>query len=242
MKGVRQVADEHGLRIIEDAAQTLGSKFGGQFAGTFGDAGVFSFHGTKTMTTGEGGMFVTDNDDLHDRVQFLRDHGRNKANYRNFYNTEVAYKYRMSGLQAAFGLGQIERIEELLGRKKEIFGWYEDRLRDVRGLRLNPQPAGFVNTYWMPTILLDEEYGITNRDLMTAFAEHSIDVRPFFHPLSALPAFSDTAQAAAALDRNLTAYRLSPRGTNLPSPMRLTETQADRVCTILRDILEQESS
>jgi perosamine synthetase len=241
MNGVQQVAQEHGLRIIEDAAQTLGSKFGGQFAGTFGDAGVFSFHGTKTMTTGEGGMFVTDDDELHERVQVLRDHGRTKANYRNFVNTEVAYKYRMSSLQAAFGLAQIERIEELLARKKEIFDWYAERLADVPGLRLNPEPPGFVNTYWMTTILLDQEYGLTNQDLMTAFAEQSIDVRPFFHPLSSLPAFSGTPQAIAAKERNRTAYELSPRGANLPSAMRLSEAQADRVCSVLRDILERES-
>lgn len=241
MNGVRQVAQEHGLRIIEDAAQALGSKFDGRFAGTFGDAGVFSFHGTKTMTTGEGGMLVTDDDALHERVQFLRDHGRTKANYRNFLNTEVAYKYRMSSLQAAFGLGQIERIDELLARKKEIFDWYAERLADVRGLQLNPEPPGFVNTYWMTTILLDEDYGLTSQDLMAAFAEQAIDVRPFFHPLSSLPAFSDTPEATAARKRNRTAYELSPRGANLPSAMRLTEAQVDRVCSVLRDILERPS-
>ena len=237
MSGVCEVANEYGLRIIEDAAQTLGSKFNDRFAGTFGDAGVFSFHGTKTLTTGEGGMLITNDDQLHERVQVLRDHGRTKANFRNFFNTEVAYKYRMSSLQAAFGIVQLERIEELLARKKEIFAWYSERLADIPGLRLNPEPRGFVNTYWMTTILLDEDHGLTSQDLMAAFAEQSIDVRPFFHPLSSLPAFRDTLQAKAAKSRNKTAYKLSPRGANLPSPMSLTEVQADRVCSVLQRIL-----
>jgi perosamine synthetase len=239
MDALREVAQDHGLRIIEDAAQTIGSKYKGQLAGTFGDAGVFSFHGTKTMTTGEGGMFVTDNDDLYERVQVLRDHGRTKANFRNFYNTEVAFKYRMSGLQAAFGLGQLERIDELIGKKREIFGWYRDRLAQVPGLRLNAEPPDYFSTFWMTTVIVDSDYGLTNQGLMAAFSERSIDTRPFFHPLSALPAFDATPQAAQAKKRNAVAYDLSPRGLNLPSAMRLTETQVDRVCAGLREILDR---
>lgn len=239
MAALRAVAQEHGLRIIEDAAQTIGSRFRGQLAGTFGDAGVFSFHGTKTMTTGEGGMFVTDDDALHERVQVLRDHGRTKANFRNFYNTEVAFKYRMSSLQAAFGLAQVERIEELITRKREIFGWYRDRLGSVKGLQLNAEPDGYLSTFWMTTIVLDRSYGLTTDQLMDAFGERDIDTRPFFHPLSALPAFSETPEAAAAKARNRVAYDVSPRGLNLPSAMRLTEEQVDRVCSVLTEILAE---
>lgn len=239
MGSLRKVAQDHDLRIIEDAAQTIGSTYEGQLAGTFGDAGVFSFHGTKLMTTGEGGMFVTDDEQLHERAQVLRDHGRTRANFRNFYNTEVAFKYRMSGLQAALGFAQLERIEELIARKREIFGWYRDRLADVPGLRLNAEPDGFFSTFWMTTAVLDADYGLNNQELMAAFAEYTIDTRPFFHPLSALPAFSDTPEAAAAKERNKVAYDLSPRGLNLPSAMRLSESQVDRVCSAFREILAQ---
>lgn len=237
MGALREVAEEHRLRVIEDAAQTIGSKYQDQLAGTFGDAGVFSFHGTKTMTTGEGGMFVTDDDDLYERVQVLRDHGRTKANFRNFYNTEVAFKYRMSSLQAAFGLAQLERIEELIARKREIFAWYRDRLDGLDGVQLNAEPDGYFSTFWMTTIMLSPDYGLTNQELMTAFGERAIDTRPFFHPLSALPAFSDTREAKEAEARNQVAYDLSPRGLNLPSAMRLTESQVDRVCSVLKEIL-----
>jgi perosamine synthetase len=239
MGALRQVAKEHDLRIIEDAAQTIGSRYQGQLAGTFGDTGVFSFHGTKLMTTGEGGMFVTDDQGLHERAQVLRDHGRTKANFRNFYNTEVAFKYRMSGLQAAFGFAQLERVEELIARKREIFGWYSDRLADVPGVRLNAEPAGYLSTFWMTTVVVDPDYGLDSQALMAAFGEQDIDTRPFFHPLSALPAFSATPEAAEAKERNKVAYELSPRGLNLPSAMRLTEAQVDRVCSVFREILAE---
>ena len=241
MAALRGVADEYGLHIIEDAAQTIGSTFQGGLAGTFGDVGVFSFHGTKTVATGEGGMFVTDDSALYERVQVLRDHGRTKSNFRNFYNTEVAFKYRMSSLQAAFGYGQLERINELVARKRELFGWYSDRLAGVPGLQLNAEPPDYFNTYWMTTIVLDFDYGLTAQQLMAAFDEQAIDVRPFFHPLSALPAFAGSAQVATARERNSVAYSLSPRGLNLPSAMRLNEAQVDRVCSVLLGILDRKS-
>lgn len=237
MPALRAIADAHGLHIIEDAAQTIGSKYKGQFAGTFGDIGVFSFHGTKTMTTGEGGMFVTDNTDLYERAQVLRDHGRTKANFRNFYNTEVAFKYRMSSLQAAFGYAQLERIDELVGRKRDLFHWYRERLADIPGLSLNAEPDGYFNTYWMTTIVLPPGCALDAQQVIAAFGENAIDARPFFHPLSSLPAFAHLPQAADARARNTTAYEISPRALNLPSAMRLTEQQVDRVCTVLRDLL-----
>lgn len=237
MDALRAIADQHDLHVIEDAAQTIGSRYHGRLAGSLGDVGVFSFHGTKTMTTGEGGMLVTDDTALYERVQVLRDHGRTKANFRNFYNTEVAFKYRMSSLQAAFGRAQLARIDELVERKRQLFAWYRERLQDVPGLQLNVEPEGYFNTYWMTTIVIDAEYGLTSQDLMDAFTEHAIDVRPFFHPLSALPAYSSTPEAQSAANRNRVSYALSPRGVNLPSAMMLTEAQVDRVCSLLGEIL-----
>ena len=237
MDALRAVAAEHGLSIIEDAAQAIGCRYHDQPAGTFGDVGTFSFHGTKTMTTGEGGMLVTDRSDLYQRSLVLRDHGRTQSNFKFFYNTEVAFKYRMSNMQAAFGLAQLERIGELVEKKRQIFRWYAERLRDVPGITLNAEPAGIVHTFWMVSIVLDAEYRLTNRALMAAFDEEAIDTRPFFHPLSGLPAYSDNAQAAAARVRNTVAYDLSPRGLNLPSALMLVEEQVDRVCTVLRRIL-----
>lgn len=120
MDAIREVAQRHGISIIEDAAEAIGSEYKGKKAGSFGDAGVFSFHGSKTLTTGEGGMLVTDREDIYHRVLFLRDHGRQPGN-QMFWNTEVAYKYKMTSMQAALGLAQLERIEELITYKRQIF-------------------------------------------------------------------------------------------------------------------------
>lgn len=237
MDAILAVAKQHGLRVIEDSAQTLGSKFKGKLSGTFGDAGVFSFHGTKTLTTGEGGMFITDDSDLHQRAQVLRDHGRTKENFRNFYNTEVAFKYRMSSLQAAFGFAQLERLDELIEKKRQMFRWYQQRLADIPGIQLNAEPPGDFNTYWMTTVIVDPDYGLNSQQLMAEFARHSIDVRPFFHPMSSLPAFKDFPRVSEARQHNTVAYAVSPRGINLPSALMLQESQVDRVCVVLREIL-----
>ena len=237
MDAIRTVADEHGIAIIEDAAQAMGCRYRGRAAGSLGDLGTFSFHGTKTMTTGEGGMLVTDRTDLYERSLVLRDHGRTKENFKVFVNTEVAFKYRMSNLQAAFGLAQLERLADLVEKKRQLFRWYRERLADVPGLGLNPEPVGISNTFWMISIVVDHSYGLTNRQLMQLFDEQSIDTRPFFHPLSGLPAFSGIPQARAARARNHVAYDISPRGLNLPSALTLAEGQVDRVCLVLREIL-----
>jgi len=150
---LRALADEHGLKLIEDAAEAIGSEFGGRKAGALGDVAAFSFHGSKTFSTGEGGMLVTNDDELHARVMHLRDHGREPGDV-HFKNTEVAFKYKMPPVAAAIGLGQVERAEELVSKKREIFEWYRERLEGVDGLTLNHEPANTKNTYWMVTAVL----------------------------------------------------------------------------------------
>src|SRR2546421_4031984 len=127
MDAVRDVARRHGIAIEEDAAEAIGSEYKGKKAGSFGDASVFSFHGSKTLTTGEGGMLVTNDAKLFERARFIRDHGR-KPGDKMFFNHEVAYKYKMSSMQAALGLAQLVRIEELLEQKRRMFKWYEQEL------------------------------------------------------------------------------------------------------------------
>ncbi|PKN08028.1 MAG: glutamine--scyllo-inositol aminotransferase [Deltaproteobacteria bacterium HGW-Deltaproteobacteria-8] len=230
------VAAERSIPVIEDAAEALGSQWRGCMAGSLGRTGVFSFHGSKTMTTGEGGMLVTDDEELFKRVQFLRDHGRIPGDV-SFVNAEVAFKYKMSALQAAFGLGQIERIDELIAKKRQIFSWYAERLADVPGLTLNAEPEGVLNSYWMVTIVLDPALNLAKAELMRRFKERNIDTRPFFSPLSSIPAYADTEQGRQAAERNTVSYAIAPWGLNLPCGLDMTEAKAERVCTTLFDIL-----
>jgi perosamine synthetase len=241
MDALRHAAERRGIAIIEDAAEAVGSEYHGRKAGSCGDVGTFSFHGSKTLTTGEGGMLVTDRDDILERVLILRDHGRLPGDT-NFFNSEVGFKYRMSSMQAALGLAQLERIEELIARKREIFAWYQQELADLRGVTLNAEPAGTKNAYWMITIVLDQRYAMTKADLKASIAQRGIDTRPFFHPLSSLPAYAGCEQAALARERNRVAFDISPRAINLPSALNLTRVQVRHVCDSLKQILATCSS
>lgn len=238
MDAIRDVAQRHGLAIVEDAAEAIGSEYRGKKAGSFGDTGVFSFHGSKTLTTGEGGMLVTSREDVCSRVLQLRDHGR-KPGDRMFWNTEVAFKYKMSSMQAALGLAGLERIDELLARKQQIFGWYKRELSGLRGVAVNHSMPCTKNTYWMVTVILSPEFDLTKERLMEFLSMDGIDSRPFFNPLSGIPAYSSSTQAEQARMRNRVSYAISPFGVNLPSALSLTEEDVVRVSDSFKRILSR---
>ncbi len=237
---LQALCDEWGIALIEDAAQAVGALSGGKAAGSFGVAGTFSFHGSKTLTTGEGGMLVTNDEALHQTVLFLRDHGRAPGD-KLFLNTQVAFKYRMSAVQAALGLGQTERLDALTDKKREIFDGYRSALAGVPGLSLNAEPAGTKNTYWMVTPVWDAAYGIEKFEMMRKLSEAGIESRPFFAPLSSLPAYAGTPAARAGARDNRVAYSLTTRAINLPSALCLTREDIQRVCTEFRKILGHET-
>ncbi|HEX3146373.1 MAG TPA: DegT/DnrJ/EryC1/StrS family aminotransferase [Pyrinomonadaceae bacterium] len=238
MKELVEAAGNHDVAFIEDAAEAVGAEYEGKKAGSFGDTGVFSFHGSKTLTTGEGGMLVTNDEDLWRRILFLRDHGRPPGD-KQFWNTEVACKYKMSSLQAALGLAQLERIDELIEQKQRIFSWYKEELSDIEGLTLNPEPLNGKNVYWMNTVVLRSDMGIDKDHLLDEMRKKQIDCRPFFHPLSSLPAYQHLEQARIARERNRVSYDICPYGINLPSALNLTREQVGYVSQALRDIIDE---
>lgn len=225
---------ERGIPLIEDAAEAIGSVFQGRPAGAFGVASTFSFHGSKTLTTGEGGMLVTDDPELHARVQVLRDHGRAPSD-RMFFNQEVAFKYKMSATQAAMGLGQLRRLHELVAKKRTILRWYREELEGTPGTTLNAEPAGVSNSAWMSTLVLDPAHGIGKETLMQALDQAGIDSRPFFHPLSTLPAFGRGRPMPVA-------GRIAPYGVNLPSALCLERADVSRVGAAVRAALRNHRS
>jgi perosamine synthetase len=238
---LRALCDRHGLNLIEDAAEAVGATYRRRLAGGFGDASTFSFHGSKTLTTGEGGMLLTDDEQLYRRAGFLRDHGRNPGDT-TFRSTEVAYKYKMSSMQAALGLAQLERVDELVACKRATFAWYREAFAETRlgreGLAtLNVDLEGIEPSYWMVTVILDPSLGWTKTELIAGLRERGVDSRPFFDPLSSLSAFRDSASASGAAERNPTAYALAPYGVNLPSALSLTEDDVHTVCARLDDCL-----
>ncbi|MGY2874542.1 perosamine synthetase [Marmoricola sp. URHA0025 HA25] len=236
MSAIQDLADREGFVVIEDAAEAIGSTYQGGPAGSFGQLSVFSFHGSKTLTTGEGGMLVTDDHALIERVNVLRDHGRAVGD-RAFNNHEVAFKYKMTALQAALGLAQLERIDELTAKKRALHEWYRTRLEGRSDLSVYASRNPGV-VWWMTSVQIDPAAGWDKDRLQERLANVGVDTRPLFRPLSSLAAYADEEQASIAQARNHVAYRVSPYGLNLPSALSLTETDVDRVCTELIGALD----
>ncbi|OPY97884.1 glutamine--scyllo-inositol aminotransferase [Bradyrhizobium sacchari] len=234
MERLLRIGEAHGIPVIEDAAEAIGSEYDGKRAGSMGQFGAFSFHGTKTVTTGEGGMFVTNDPTLYDRVLTLSNHGRSRGQTKQFWPDAVGFKYKMSNIQAALGCAQMERVDELVRRKRQIFQYYRERLRNLLGVRMNPEPTNVVNGAWMPTAVFDEETGVTRDQLSRAFAAQNIDARVFFHPLSGLPMFDD-----APTNRN--AWDIPLRSMNLPSYHDITDDEQDRVIETIRRVFDEQS-
>ncbi len=240
MMAIQEIADRRGIVIIEDAAQSLGASLYGKRAGSFGLASTFSFHGTKLLTTGEGGMLLTDDEEFYRQCRHLADHGRDTSE-KLLWNTKVAFKYKMSALQAAMGLAQLERIEELVQRRRQIFFWYREALQAFPGLQMNCEPPGVFSTFWMTTVIWDRSYCLAKETVMAELSDKEIATRPFQYPLSQLPAYSDLPGVEAYQERNSTAYDLSPRGINLPSGFNMTEEKVHYVVDCFREILSGRS-
>ncbi|HWI40501.1 MAG TPA: DegT/DnrJ/EryC1/StrS family aminotransferase [Verrucomicrobiae bacterium] len=233
MDELRALGDEHGIPLVEDAAEALGSVYKGVRAGKFGVGSVFSFHRTKTVTTGEGGMLLLDDDRLYERCMFLRDHGRVAGV--PYYNSEVTFKYMPFNLQAALGYAQFQRIEELVGRKRELLQAYRSRLADIEDLQFNNEPEHVVNGVWATTVVFGKSHRVTKFDVMRGMEERGIPSRPFFYPLSSLPAYPGFRELYEP--QNPVAYDISARGINLSCAMNLTEEQIDLQCRAIREIL-----
>jgi perosamine synthetase len=222
MEELLHISKKYGIPIIEDAAEAIGSVYHGKRAGSMGKFGAFSFHGSKTITTGEGGMFVTNDVDFFEQVLTLSNHGRSRSQPKQFWSDIVGFKYKMSNIQAAIGCAQMDRIEELIKRKQEILAIYRKHFALLQGVSMNYEPKGTINGAWMPTIVFVKESGITREKLQVAFANENIDARIFFWPLSILPMFKSNKINKHALD-------ISERAINLPSYHEITNDDLSRV-------------
>lgn len=236
LDALAEIAERRGLHLIEDAAEAVGSSYKGRRAGSFGVASVFSFHRTKTLVTGEGGMLLLDDDALYERCMFLRDHGR-KPEGPAYYVYEITYKYMPFNLQAAMGYAQFQRIDELVGRKRWMLEQYREGLAGIPDITLNPEPEGGVNGAWITGLLIGKSYGIDKLEAMRRLGEMGVPARPFFYPLSSLPAYP--GKEAEYRARNPVAYDVCARGINLPGALVVTEEQIDTVCKGIRQLLQR---
>lgn len=230
MDALMEIGKKYGIPVIEDAAEAIGSVYRGQRAGGIGKFGAFSFHGTKTLTTGEGGIFVTNDDALYEHVLTLSNHGRMRGQVKQFWPEKVGFKYKMSNIQAAIGCGQIERIDELIARKREIFAFYRESLGSLPGISMNPEAKEVEIGAWMPSVVFCKSTGITRELLQRAFHVADIDARVFFYPLSSLPMFIPRLG-------NHHAWDIPERAFNLPSYHDMSFTEQERVIAVIRGLL-----
>jgi perosamine synthetase len=230
MGKILEIAKKHNLKIIEDAAEAVGSEYKNKKAGSFGDVSCFSFHGSKTLTTGEGGMLLTNDKAIFDRAKYFSDHCKDPKKI--FWNLGIGYKYKMSNFQAACGIAQLERVKELVSKKRQIFFWYQKKLARIDGIKLNVEKPDVKNTYWMVTAVFDKKYNINREQLMKSLEECNIQPRPFFYPLSLLPAINKKANTPVSFD-------IYQRAINLPCGFNTTKEQVDYICNCLLKILDE---
>jgi perosamine synthetase len=230
MEELISLCDETGIYLIEDAAEAIGSTYMGKPAGSMGIFGAFSFHGTKTITSGEGGMFVTSDKNLYERVLTLSNHGRVKSQVKQFWPDMIGFKYKMSNVQAAIGFGQIQRVNELIFRKKEIFTFYEKEIDSLDGVSINQRLCDRESGYWMVNLVFERRLNIDREIILEYFEAANIDARVFFWPLSSL-GFIDGRHETP------TAHDLSSRSINLPSFHDITDEEQLRVITLVKKLL-----
>lgn len=229
MEPVWELAEKHGLYILEDAAPSIGTIYKGKKTGSMGHAAAFSFQGAKAVVTGEGGFFLTNDEELKKKAWFFNDHCRDPQ--RTLYNIGVGYKYKMSNVQAALGLAQMQKIEDIVAQKRQIFAWYQERLADIDEIALNVELPDTRNIYWMTSIILGEKVKFERDEFMAKLKERMVDSRPMFHPISSFPMYESCPE------KNPVAYSVPLRGINLPSGHERTEEEIDYACSHIRDLL-----
>jgi len=227
MDAINLIADENGIKVIEDAAPGIGSRYDDRPVGSLGFASAFSFQGAKPLVTGEGGMLLTNDENFYDRAHYFADHCRDPNQI--LYNTDIGVKYKISNIQAALGLAQIERADEIIAKRRQIFFWYQERLGDIDGLQLNTERGNCFNNFYVPTMILNKDFSPSCEELMAAMNAHGVNNRPFFRPISKFPMFKPAQTPVAD--------NISARGINLPAATRLEEDDVDFAASVVRELL-----
>jgi perosamine synthetase len=221
---LQEIAKKHNIFLIEDCAEAIGSKYDNQHVGTFGDISTFSFFGNKTITTGEGGMVVTNDETLYNRAFHFK--GQGLAKDREYWHDVIGYNYRMTNICAAIGSAQLERADEFIAKKKAIANAYKTYLKDTP-VTVQPEAPNTFNSYWMVSILVEQP---EQRDpLRKHLAENGIETRPLFYPAHTMPMYSKNFQ------KHPVAENLGWRGINLPSYPDLTEEDVKEICDYIKN-------
>ena len=233
MSSINKLIKKNKLFLIEDCAEAIGAKYKNKYVGTFGDASVFSFHGTKTITTGEGGMFVCKSKKVWDNYQLIHNMGKNPKQPKYFFLDVIGLKYKISNLQAALGESQLDKINYLIKMKKKVYNNYKKILNNEI-FQLNKPEIDTISTYWMTTLTIKNIKLKKNfkEKLIEHCMQKNIHLRPFFYPLSSMPMYKGNKKSD-----NKIAYKLTQNSVNLPSGYNLKLNEIKRVCDTIHDFL-----
>lgn len=225
MDPLMEIARKHDLFVIEDCAEAQGARYKGRPVGTIGDVGCFSFFSNKVITTGEGGMVSTADQETADKIKVLRDHGMRPG--KRYWHDIPGFNYRMTNLQAAVGVAQMERVDKFLTRRREIGERYSRQLGKIKGITLPPTKPWAETIYWIYSLLINEdETGISRDDLATKLTANGIENRPFFYPMHEMPPYFQEGDFAVS-------KRLSKQGMSLPSGNEISDEAIDHVCSAI---------
>ncbi|MEM1554683.1 MAG: DegT/DnrJ/EryC1/StrS family aminotransferase [Thermoproteota archaeon] len=225
MDEIIHIARDYSLHLIEDCAEAHGAEYKGRKVGSFGVISCFSFYGNKIITTGEGGICLTNNEELANRIRILRDHGMNPN--KKYWHDIIGFNYRMTNLQAALGVAQLKKIDSLVAKKRYIATVYRKLLQDLPDIKPAPEMGWAKSVYWLYSILVERNIRDT---LIKSMEEKGIETRPFFYPIHKLPPYK--------CDQVLpVAEELSARGLSLPSGPKLSEDQIKEIVGVLKEIL-----
>ena len=230
MDEILLIGKKYKINIIEDAAEAIGSEYRNQKVGSIADFGIISLHGTKMLTTGEGGAILCKRKDLVEKISIIESQGRKASRRIDFWVEEIGLKYKMSNIQAALGLAQFERADTILKKKILIFNWYKKNLESIPNIFLNPEPNWSKNSYWLPAIIFGKSWNFSldkRNILLKNLNNKDIAARPIFYPVSSFPMYQDCPENVVSLD----VYK---RGINLPSYFEMTEDDTKYVVNALK--------
>ncbi|MFT9494670.1 LegC family aminotransferase [Anaerosolibacter sp.] len=228
MDKVMELSKKYKLYVIEDATESFGSQYKGKATGTIGHIGCFSFNGNKLITTGAGGMLVTDHLEYGEQAKFLSNQTKVVTENKGFYHPEIGYNYRMPNLLAAMGCAQLENVNDYIEIKRNHAMYYNERLINIPGITLPSEKNESKNVFWLYSIIVESEYGVSRDELIDKLKENGVESRPFFMPVHDMPPYKDCQKG----DLSFT-YELANKGLNLPSSVGLTNQEIDKICSII---------
>ena len=229
MDAVNEIAKKHNLFVVEDSAEAHGAKIGDRMSGTMSDIGSFSFFGNKIITSGEGGMLVTNNEELYLKMKHLKAQGMSAE--KRYWHDVVGFNYRMTNMQAAVGLAQLENIEWHIAQRKRVADEYKKHFGGFKYVRMQGCPANYTHVYWMNNIILSDEVEKSRDSIMAEMEEHNIEMRPLFYPVHTMPPYLNESLSLPV------AEEISEKGISLPSHALLTSEDIAFICDTMKSII-----